>query len=272
MLRAQPGSPYANRNPAYNLSGSSSGGGGGGQVRSIISSWRDRLLGNMYPGGGGGGGGYSSGGYSSYSYPSYESSSTFTEPGMPKMSGKWGKGIDPEQAQGLYYQPSLMMPKVSNVSADAPFGDYVRGLPMAQLVLMSAGKKIPAPKTDAYGNLTSQDKSLSAYTNQLAKTYSGILNKDKWFDYDQMAGNLMHAKGNSALGAQIENQPAATQASTVLSNVSALLSATVDPRVASSQTDYAQSLIDKWGSKSLSQSPSKAPNLARKIGRKVFYS
>jgi hypothetical protein len=82
----------------------------------------------------------------------------------------------------------------------------------------------------------------------------------------------MHASGKSALGAQLKDQPAATQASTVLSNVSALLSATVDPRVAASQTDYAASLLDEWGSKSLGKSPSKAPNLARKIGKKVFYS
>ena len=239
--------------------GSSSSSGGGGSVRSLISALRSKFMGNLYPG--------SSSGYSS-SYGEYEP----YKPEKPQMRG-FAKGMSPEQAQGLYYRPSMLLPKIGGKALPASSPDYadIASLPMAQLVQLSGGRKLSAPKTDAYGNLTSKDRSLSDYTNSLASTYNKIVNREQWFDYDQMAGNLMHAGGNSALGAQFKNQPASMQASNFLANTGALFGATLDPKTATAWQGYANYLADKWGGRQLGKNPTHGGNLARWAGRKLLY-
>jgi hypothetical protein len=261
-LQAQPGSgigggPRASGLTYYDTS-PSSGGGGGGQTRSIISAWRDRLMGNMYPGS------------SSSSYPSYNSQPYKPyEPETPKMRG-WSRRIDPEQAAGLRYNPSMLIPRVSKVGAESPFGDMVRDLPMAELTMMSAGKKIPAPKVDDYGNLTRKDRSLSAFTNQLASEYDDVLNEDKWFDYDEMASNLMSAGKKSALGAPFRKQPVGSQVNSFLANTGALFGATLPDSVASSFQDYAATLADRFAARNLTKPPKRTPALNKRVGRKLF--
>lgn len=217
-------------------------------------------MGNLYPGG-------SSSGYSSYdSYEPYA-------PEKPQMRGKYARGMNPTQAQGLYYRPSMLLPKIGGKALPGSSPDYadIAALPMAQLTQLSAGRKISAPKTDAYGNLTSQDRSLSDFTNSLGGMYDRIVNREKWFDYDQMAGNLMHAGGNSALGAQFKNQPASLQASNLLANTGALFGATLDPKTATAWQGYASYLADKWGGRQLGKNPNHGGNLARSVGKKLLY-
>jgi hypothetical protein len=185
----------------------------------------------------------------------------------------FAKGMNPTQAQGLYYRPSMLLPKIGGKALPGSSPDYadIASLPMTQLTQMTAGRKLSAPKTDAYGNLTSQDRSLSDFTNSLAGMYDKIVNREKWFDYDQMAGNLTHAGGNSALGSQFKDQPASMQASSFLANTGALLGATLDPKTATAWQGYAGYLTDKWGGGQLNKSPERGGSLPRKVGRKLFY-
>ena len=242
---------------AYRSGIGGGGGGGGGDTRSLISAWRSKIIGNLYPGG------------ASTAYPDDYGDYEPYEPETPKMKG-FAKGMDPDQAMGLYYRPSMMLPKVAKgLPGSSPDYADIAALPMAQLTTMMAGNKMSAPKVDLYGNLTAKDTSLSDYTNSLAKMYSDVVNREEWFDYDQMAGNMMTANKKSALGAQFAKQPAATQASNFVSNAGALFSTTVDPKVASAWTAYAGYLADKFGSKHLGSKP--GGNLARSAGKKLFY-
>jgi hypothetical protein len=243
---------------SYGGGGGSSGGSGGGDTRSLIAAWRSRIMGKLYPGSGS----------SSYSGSSgYSSSYTPYEPETPKMRG-FAKHFDPEQAMGLYSRPSMLIPKVAKgLSPSSPAYADLAALPMTQLVKASMGRKISAPKTDDYGNLTAQDRSLSDYTNSLASMYGKIINGEHWFDYDKMAGNMMHPKG--ALGADFKNLPAATQASNFLGYTSAILNSTLDPKTAVAWQAYANTLADKWGGHHLKKAGS--GNIARKMAKKVFY-
>ena len=238
--------------------GGSSGGGGGGDTRGLIAAWRSKILGNLYPGSG----------RSSYSGSSgYSSSYTPYEPETPKMRG-FAKHFAPEQAMGLYSRPSMLIPKVAKgLSPSSPAYADLAALPMTQLVKASMGKKISEPQVDAYGNLTAKDRSLSDFTNSLASMYSKIINNESWFNYDKMAGNMMHPKG--ALGADFKDLPAATQASNWLGYTSAILNSTLDPKTAVAWQAYANTLADKFGSKHLKKAGS--GNIARKMSKKVFY-
>ena len=234
------------------------GGGGGSLAKTLIGQMRAKLEGKL------------SG--QSTSYGSYDSNYQPYEPEEPRMRG-FARKIDPEQAMGLYYRPTALIPRVAKgfVNAGDPNYQWMSELPMRELTMLMGGRKIAAPDVDEYGNLTKKDTSLSDYTNQLAKQWENTLLENEWFDYDQMARNMIRAKPNSALGAQFKGNPVGDQINAFLGNANAVFSTTTDPRFVSGKMAYANALADQFGGKYLNKNPKRTPSIARKMGRDLFY-
>ena len=213
----------------------------------------------------GGGSSYSGG----YSYPS--SSYKPYEPETPRMRG-WARKIDPEQALGLYSRPSMLMPKVApGFGPENPRYGQFASLPMTELTQLMGGKKLSAPKTDEYGNLTGKDRSLSDFVNGLRSTYDRAINEETWFDYDTMARNLMNARGKSAVGSAFRKMPVGTQASNLLNYTGAIFGTNFDPVTARVKQDRASALADELAAKYLTKKTKKTPAFNRKLGQEIFY-
>jgi hypothetical protein len=206
---------------------------------------------------------------SSYNYPS--SNYKPYEPETPKMKG-FARKFEPEQALGLYSRPSMMMPRIAPgfMPENPRYGD-IESLPMTELTMLTGGKKLSAPKVDEYGNLTAKDRSLSDFTNALADTYDRTINGEEWFDYDQMAHNLMNMRNKSALGAGFKKMPAGSQASTLLNLTGAMFGTTLDPSSAATRQDRASALANQLASKYLTRKSKNTPNLAKAVSRDLFY-
>ena len=211
------------------------------------------------------GGGSSS--YNSYSPSSYKP----YEPETPKMRG-WARKIEPEQALGLYSRPSMLMPKVApGFGPENPRYGMFSNLPMTELTQLLGGRKLSAPKTDDYGNLTKKDRSLSDFTNALRDTYDSAINEETWFDYDTMARNLMNARGKSAIGSAFRKMPVGTQASNLLNYTGAIFGTNFDPVTARVKQDRASALADELAAKYLTKKSKKTPAFNRKLGQEIFY-
>jgi hypothetical protein len=232
------GGSAVNQN-AYGGGGSGSGG-GGGAVRGLISAWRSKLTSSLYPGSGS-----SSSGYSAY-----------PEPPQSTMRGA-AKGMNPDQAYGLYYRPSMMLPRVApGLDPASPNYADIASLPATQLANLTKGAR--------------GGDSLSHFTNSLASVYDRVANREQWFDQDKMAANLTYPNSRSALGQQSQ-LPASQQADAFLANVGAIFNTTTDPATSAAMQAYASTLADKWGARALNKQPGRGRSLAEYAGKRLFY-
>lgn len=205
--------------------------------------------------------------YNSYSSSSYKP----YEPETPKMRG-WARKIDPEQALGLYSRPSMLLPKVApNFGPENPRYGMFSDLPMTELTQLLGGRKLSAPKTDDYGNLTKKDRSLSDFTNALRDTYDSAITNETWFDYDTMARNLMNARGKSAVGSAFRKMPVGTQVGNLLNYTGAIFGTNFDPVTARVKQDRVSALADELAAKYLNKKSKKTPAFNRKLGQDIFY-
>lgn len=177
-----------------------------------------------------------------------------------KMRG-FSKKMDPQQAEGLYYRPSMLLPKVAP-GLDPYGGRYqqIADLPAAQLSMLAYGRKGKAREGP------------SQYVNNLAKFYRDVAGTGDLPDYDRMVRNLATAKGRSPLGAQFKNQPLGVAADTYESFVSAIMgSSGLDPSVARARMQHANALIDRYGSRFLKKPAKKAPPINRWVGKRAEF-
>jgi hypothetical protein len=239
-VRPAPQRTYGGSAVNQNAYGGGGSGSGGGAVRGLISAWRSKLTSSLYPGSGS-----SSSGYSAY-----------PEPPQPKMRGA-AKGMNPDQAYGLYYRPSMMLPRVApGLDPASPNYADIASLPATQLANLTKGAR--------------GGDSLSHFTNSLSDVYDRVANREQWFDQDKMAANLTYPNSRSALGQQAQ-LPASQQADAFLANVGAIFNTTTDPATSAAMQAYASTLADKWGARALNKQPGHGRSLAEYAGKRLFY-
>jgi hypothetical protein len=245
---------------------SGGGGGGGGDTRGTIAAIRGNILDKLKPGltdqqyaqrqrqiyrrrGDKMDDMYSSDG--AYGYGAYG------EQAEPKMRG-FAKRFDPQQAEGLYYRPSMLLPMVApKLNSFSPEYGELAALPANQLSTMQFGARGKAKEGP------------SQYVNNLAKTYR-MLGNEGWFDYNQLASNLTRAKKKSPLGSQFAKVPLGYSADNYQSFVNALFGATLPEQSARGMASYASALIDQYGAKMLKKNPEKAKPINRWVGKRLF--
>lgn len=251
---------------SYGGGSSGGGGGGGGDVRGTISAIRGKFLDKLQPGltdqqyqqrqrriynrrGDKMDAMYGSSD-SPYGYGAYGADE-------PKMRG-FARKFDPQQAEGLYYRPSMLLPRVApKLNSFSPRYQELAALPANQLSTMQFGARGKAKEGP------------SQYVNNLAKTYRGLANDD-WFDYGEMAANLTRAKKKSPLGAQFDNVPLGYAADNYQGFVNALFGATLPEASARGKSSYASALIDQYGARMLKKDPKKATPINRWVGKRLF--
>jgi hypothetical protein len=246
------------------------------KVRGMAGAIRGKI-----EGAGGGGGGASSAGASSSGYSSgsnkayarqqhrynkdarqqqraYEDGSYLYD--SYKMRG-FSKKMDPQQAEGLMFRPSMLLPKVAKgLPSTSPRYGELAALPAAQLSML------------AYGHRGKAKDGPSQFTNNLAKFYEDAANRGDLPSYGQATRHLATAKPGSPLGQMFKNQPLGFGAQNYESMVTAIMGNTgLDPGWAAARTETAQGLIDRYGSRMLKKDPRKATPINRWVARKVDF-
>jgi hypothetical protein len=174
-----------------------------------------------------------------------------------KMRG-FSKKMDPQQAEGLMYRPSMLLPKVAKgLPSTSPRYKDVAALPAAQLSMLR------------YGSRGKAKDGPSQFTNNLAKFYEQAAGSGNLPSYDQLTGNLATAKRKSPLGAMFTNQPLGFGAQNYESMVTAIMGSTgLDPRMAAARTETTQGLIDQYGSRMLKKPAKKAQPINRWVAKR----
>lgn len=176
-----------------------------------------------------------------------------------KMRG-FSKKMDPQQAEGLMFRPSMLLPKVAKgVSLSSPRYEDLANLPAAQLSMLrygSGGKAREGP---------------SQFTNNLAKFYRNASQGDLP-SYDQLTSNLATARNKSALGQMFAKQPLGYGADNYESMVTSIFGSTgLDPQEAAARTEYTQGLMDQYGSRMLTKKTKKAQPINRWVAERSPY-
>jgi hypothetical protein len=293
-----PGSPSPGGLPSY------ADGSQYGDARGVSSGPSDRSgtrLGSNYvqsaqpqrgghPNDGGGGGGasatywnlrnkLSSAGSSSSSYgsyKSYDSGSSFAEPKEEKMRGPYAKGLDPDQAQGLMFRPTAMLPRVfPKLEGATPLYDLMSSLPAAQLAMLSKRGFDGGP---------------SDLANGVGKLYQGFGNNELP-DFDTLWNNLSSPKKSGGIaelfqGAKAgkgdydpygsgyeygkEPLPMGEAASTYQGLLDAVLATTMPTETAGKYSAQGNYLIDQASSKALKRPAGKGTPIYKSVGRRLF--
>lgn len=180
----------------------------------------------------------------------------------PKMRG-FSRKFDPEQAQGLYFRPSMALPRaVPKLRPTSPFYGTIADLPAAQLSLLDTG-----------GKKVKENRQLSAYTNNLADFYRDAARRGDLPELGHMQRVLTGAHKKSPLGQMFNDQPMGFGAQNYESMVIAMLgSSGLDPRSAAAQTELAQRYMDQYGSRFVTRKPKKAPPINRWVGRQMGWA
>ena len=267
-------SAYPPSNRAYGGTAASGGGGGGGHTSPLYDKVRAKgmAMASKVRGmasGVGGGGGYSASGpsYSSSSYKPYE-------PEEEKMHGRYAKGLDPDQAAGLAYRPTMMIPRVfgGNLDIGDPVYSQLSELPAYAMALL--GKR----------NLKG---GLSPVTNQLGKVYQRAGTSGDVPSIEEMVRNLAHAKKGSAVGElfggikagkgspypyEYGHEPlsAASSASQMESLLLGAFKWGQAPQLATRSSLELEGLLDRWGSKAMKHKPGHGKPIYRYVGKRLM--
>ena len=270
-----PYSPARSPSGGYGASGGGGGGGGGGGS-ALYHAWRDKLVSKLYPGSGSAyssyGGSYGGGGGSVYTHYEYPEE---------KMRGQWARQVDPTQASAIMARPSMMIPRVApGLDSRSPFYEDAATAPAgAMATIMSSRQRVKEPTypTTRYrpdgttverpgrgGNVG------STTVNAIGDYYNNFLNKEQVPTFDQVANQLTHAKKNSLIGMQVNQQPAGYGLSALQGIIDAGLSETLDPRSAAAYSAEASALIDRMGSRLIKKPVGRGGNIAKKVSRRLF--
>lgn len=232
------------------------GGGGGGGGRALYDAWRSKLTAKLYPGSGSG---YSSPSGGSYS-GSYGVGAPTSGAGEPRMRGDWARNVDPGQAYGIAYRPSMMLPRVApSLDNTSPLYQMLADAPAAQLgSILNADKRVKP-----------QD-ALSSQINGVGNFYDAAANGLQWPTFEELSTGLTHAKKRSALGQSLHNQPVSLATQTYSSLLNAALDSSLPAQTAAAYSEQADALMDEYGAKFMRRPPNRTPPINRWVGRRLF--
>ena len=252
------------------FSGSPSGGSGGSSNRSLYWAWRNRLTGNLMPGGSSYGSSYGGSGYQPYKpQPWWKDDPPGRLSGFAKKSGYNEATLN----QTIWSNPEWVLP------------DAVPGFNTNS----EGGKELAAMPVGAMASLTTLGRSKNAkpgaYTNAVADLYQRAMGARGGLPgFFQSSQNLGAVRGKSALGQQFnptsKSQPRGSTypswntpsqaASAFRSTLGQLSDWYLDPMTAAAYQASADDLIRGWGNRAIRGNPRHAPNVNRYVMSRIF--
>lgn len=236
--------------------------GGGGGTSPIYNKLRAKLTGAYS-------GGSSYGGYSGgYAAPK--------EPREERMTGRFARGLDPDQAYGLAYRPTAMMPRaMPGLSGASPLYDMLSEMPAYQLGIL--GKR-------------NFNGSARATANAVGNFYDQAGNMNDLPDFDTLMRNLTNPKKNGgvdqmfngvrnpasirkATGYEYEYGKEPLAAGEAAQTYQGLLDATLSllpTNTAAKYSSAGSALIDKAMLKDMKRPAGKGKSINQFVGRRLF--
>jgi hypothetical protein len=234
--------------------GARSGGGGGGGTSPMYDNLRAKGMAMASKlKGYGGGGGYSSGysDYGNYKEPKYE------EPELPKNKGFSRRYEEEPLAEGIFGNPSAILPEIYTGRIGDPGYQYLRDLPADDLTMLTAGTKgkswLGKTKTDrATGYEYQEPNKTGKYVNALTNTYQGILDQSgDYLDPYALQANMLSARRKSSLGSQFTNKVDAADQTYQMGNYINTIGSLMPQGSENMYVQTAQNKIDAWGNNAM---------------------